>query len=135
MRLISRAALAFMTLVAAPVGAAQASTQIVNFRGGYSAGTVVISMSQRKLYYVLYDGRAVQYPVARIVRAPGSERDPGDYLEPTMADAAAVACAWSKLPPISSWPSNGVKLDWVGWVIGADTTRSFTTMPTRAWNC
>ena len=31
--------------------------------GGYSAGTVVIRTSERRLYYVLGDGRAVRYPV------------------------------------------------------------------------
>ena len=56
---------------ATPFGGAQASTHLVNFRAGYDAGTIVISMSQRKLYYVLDDGRAIQYPVA--VAKPGKE--------------------------------------------------------------
>jgi lipoprotein-anchoring transpeptidase ErfK/SrfK len=54
-----------------PLGGAQASTHVVAFRSSYDAGTIVISMSQRKLYYVLSDGRAIQYPVA--VAKPGKE--------------------------------------------------------------
>jgi lipoprotein-anchoring transpeptidase ErfK/SrfK len=111
MRLISRAAVAFMTLVAAPVGAAQASTQIVNFRAGYSAGTVVISMSQRKLYYVLYDGRAVQYPVA--VAKPGKEwlgaaRIQGKYYHPDWTPPAVVRQDHPGLPSLirGGAPSN-----------------------------
>jgi lipoprotein-anchoring transpeptidase ErfK/SrfK len=38
--------------------------EVVSFRDpGYSAGTIVIRTSQRRLYYVLGDGRALRYPV------------------------------------------------------------------------
>jgi lipoprotein-anchoring transpeptidase ErfK/SrfK len=37
--------------------------QVVSWQKGYGAGTVVISTSQRRLYYVLGNGRAVQYGV------------------------------------------------------------------------
>ena len=38
--------------------------EVVAFRdAGYSAGTVVIRTSERRLYYVLGDGRALRYPV------------------------------------------------------------------------
>jgi len=38
--------------------------EVVAFQdGGYSAGTVVIRTGERRLYYVLGDGRAVRYPV------------------------------------------------------------------------
>jgi lipoprotein-anchoring transpeptidase ErfK/SrfK len=64
------AALTLIASAAAP-SVAEASTNLVNFRAGYGPGTVVISMSQRKLYYVLDDARAIQYPVA--VAKPGKE--------------------------------------------------------------
>ncbi len=50
---------------------AEASNHIVNFHTSYNAGTIVISMSRRRLYYVLDDDKAVQYPVA--VAKPGKE--------------------------------------------------------------
>src|SRR3954469_1868546 len=37
--------------------------QVVAWRSGYAPGTVVISTSQRRLYYVLGSGQAVQYGV------------------------------------------------------------------------
>ncbi len=37
--------------------------QVVEWRKGYSPGTVVISTSQRRLYYVLGNGQAIQYGV------------------------------------------------------------------------
>lgn len=42
---------------------AQAREVVAFSDGGYSAGTVVIRTSERRLYYVLGDGRAVRYPV------------------------------------------------------------------------
>jgi lipoprotein-anchoring transpeptidase ErfK/SrfK len=36
----------------------------VAYKGGYSAGTVVVDQSQKKLYYVLGGGKAYAYPVA-----------------------------------------------------------------------
>jgi len=37
--------------------------QLVSWRSGYAPGTVVISTSQRRLYYVLGNGQAIQYGV------------------------------------------------------------------------
>ena len=37
--------------------------QVVPFRGGYSAGTIVVETNARRLYYVLGNGQAIQYPV------------------------------------------------------------------------
>ena len=37
--------------------------QLVAWRSGYAPGTVVISTSQRRLYYVLGHGQAIQYGV------------------------------------------------------------------------
>ena len=85
----------------APLGAAQASTHVVNYRSGYDAGTVIISMSQRKLYYVLDDGRAIQYPVA--VAKPGKEwmgatRIQGKYSRPDWTPPAVVKRDHPELP-------------------------------------
>lgn len=37
--------------------------QVVNWRKGYAPGTVVVSTSERRLYYVLGNGQAIQYGV------------------------------------------------------------------------
>jgi lipoprotein-anchoring transpeptidase ErfK/SrfK len=70
---VKAAALFCASLVglSAAIDAAQASTHLVSYRSSYSAGTIVISMSQRKLYYVLNDDKAIQDPVA--VAKPGKE--------------------------------------------------------------
>src|SRR3954452_12993945 len=42
---------------------AQARGDVVAFNGGYSAGTVVVKTNERRLYFVMGDGRAIRYPV------------------------------------------------------------------------
>ncbi len=59
MRRLVLALLALLTVSASD--GAQAG-QTVSF-GGYAAGSIVISTSQRQLYYVLGGGRAIRYPV------------------------------------------------------------------------
>jgi lipoprotein-anchoring transpeptidase ErfK/SrfK len=76
-----------------PMGPALANTHVVNFRSAYDAGTIVISMSQRKLYYILSDGTAIQYPVA--VAKPGKEwlgsaHIQGKYFRPDWTPPAVV---------------------------------------------
>lgn len=66
------ATLACGSLVAALASSgAEAHTQVVAYRSSYEAGTIVISMKERKLYLVVGDNRAIQYPVA--VAKPGKE--------------------------------------------------------------
>jgi lipoprotein-anchoring transpeptidase ErfK/SrfK len=79
--------------VATPLAAANANTHLVSYHSSYDAGTIVISMSQRKLYLVLDDGRAIQYPVA--VAKPGKEwlgsaRIQGKYSHPDWTPPAVV---------------------------------------------
>jgi lipoprotein-anchoring transpeptidase ErfK/SrfK len=45
--------------------------QLVEFNGRFAPGTVVVSTSERRLYYVLGDGRAIQYGIG--VGRPGFE--------------------------------------------------------------
>ena len=45
--------------------------QVVPFSGSYGAGTIVISTAQRRLYYTLGNGQAIQYAVG--VGRPGFE--------------------------------------------------------------
>jgi lipoprotein-anchoring transpeptidase ErfK/SrfK len=84
-----------------PIGSANANTHLVAFHSSYDAGTIVISMSQRKLYLVLDDGRAIQYPVA--VAKPGKEwlgpaRIQGKYFHPDWTPPAVVKHDHPELP-------------------------------------
>jgi lipoprotein-anchoring transpeptidase ErfK/SrfK len=57
-------ALASCVLAGLSVSTPTQAREVVAFRdGGYSAGTIVIRTSERRLYYVLGDGRALRYPV------------------------------------------------------------------------
>jgi lipoprotein-anchoring transpeptidase ErfK/SrfK len=40
------------------------SPSVVSYGGGYGKGSVVVDQSQKKLYYILGDGKAYAYPVA-----------------------------------------------------------------------
>ena len=64
--------------------------EVVPFENGVAPGSVVISVSQRKLYLVNGDGTAIRYPVA--VGKPGKQ-----WFGTASIDGKYVAPAWS--PP------------------------------------
>ena len=68
-RQLKTAALAVMVLVLAGLGTVLQAKEFVSFTGNYAPGTIIVVNSERKLYYVLGEGRAVVYPVA--VGKPG----------------------------------------------------------------
>ncbi len=97
--------------IAAPIGSAQAHNNVVTYRSSFNAGTIIISMSQRKLFYVLDDGKAIQYPVA--VAKPGKEwlgaaRIEGKYSHPDWTPPAVVKHDHPNLPNLirGGSPSN-----------------------------
>src|SRR3954463_15770442 len=67
---------------------AQARGDVVAFDGGYSAGTVVVKTNERRLYFVMGDGRAIRYPVG-VGKAgkqwAGTSRIDGKYIKPAWA--------------------------------------------------
>ena len=67
---LAAASLAAAIMTIAGLGHAQAR-ELVSVEGGYSAGTIVVRTSERRLYYMLGGGQAVRYPVA--VGRPGKE--------------------------------------------------------------
>ncbi len=80
-------------------GSAQAR-EIVNFSGA-SAGTIVVKSNERRLYYVLGDGRAIRYPVGvgkSGKRWSGSTMINGKYLRPAWSPPAEVKRDKPKLP-------------------------------------
>ncbi len=77
--------------LALAVGVATArAREVVPFADAVSPGSVVISVSQRKLYLVNGDGTAIRYPVA--VGKPGKQ-----WFGTAAIDGKYVAPAWS--PP------------------------------------
>jgi lipoprotein-anchoring transpeptidase ErfK/SrfK len=90
--------------------ASQASAREVVPFSGYSPGTIVVNTSQRRLYYVVDDGRAVRYPVG--VGKPGKQwfgqaRIDGKYRHPAWSPPAVVRRDNPKLPNVIPGGSPG----------------------------
>jgi lipoprotein-anchoring transpeptidase ErfK/SrfK len=89
-------------LVAA-LGSAEAA-QVVAFKDpGISAGTIVVRTSQRRLYYVMGDGRAIAYPVGVGMRSKqwtGTTRIDGKHLRPAWSPPAEVKRDKPSLPDV-----------------------------------
>ena len=70
---------------------------------GYYAGTIVIKTNERRLYYVLGDGRAVRYPVG-VGRSGkqwfGQSSITGKYLKPAWSPPADVKRDVPNLPDV-----------------------------------
>ena len=64
--------------------------EVVSYNGEYSAGTVVVRTAERRLYYVMGDGRAVRYRV-------GVGRAGKQWAGKTHIDGKHLSPAWS--PP------------------------------------
>ncbi len=60
---LAAAAVALAAMLAFPTAPALAG-KVVKFSSGHGAGTILIVNKDRKLYYVLGGGKAIQYPVA-----------------------------------------------------------------------
>ena len=89
-------------LVAA-FGAAEAR-EVVNFRDtSVSAGTVVVRTGERRLYYVMGDGRAIRYPVG-VGKAgkqwSGTARIDGKHIAPAWSPPAVVKRDKPSLPDV-----------------------------------
>ena len=94
MRQFGRALAGAALVVASVLGAAPVEArEVVAFRGDVSAGTVVVRTSERRLYYVLGDGRAIRYPVG-VGKAgkqwSGTTRIDGKYVKPDWAPPKEV---------------------------------------------
>jgi lipoprotein-anchoring transpeptidase ErfK/SrfK len=94
------AGMAFIALFgAAPVEA----REMVHFRGDVSPGTVVVRTGERRLYYVLGDGRAIRYPVGVGMASKqwtGTTRIDGKYLRPAWSPPREVKRDKPSLPDV-----------------------------------
>jgi lipoprotein-anchoring transpeptidase ErfK/SrfK len=91
-------------VVASVLGAAPVEArEVVAFRGDVSAGTVVVRTAERRLYYVLGDGRAIRYPVG-VGKAgkqwSGTTRIDGKYVRPAWSPPAVVKRDKPSLPDV-----------------------------------
>ena len=92
-------ALASVALLSPTPSSARA---VVSFRG-YSAGTIVVKTSQRQLYYVLGDGKAIRYPVGvgrAGMRWSGTVFVDGKYIKPAWEAPASIRKDYSRLPRV-----------------------------------
>ena len=97
--LAAAAAIAAATFSAVPV----AAREVVAFRGDVSAGTVVVRTHERRLYYVIGDGRAIRYPVG-VGKAgkqwSGTTRIDGKYVKPAWSPPKEVKRDKPSLPDV-----------------------------------
>jgi len=102
MRGIGLAAAAAVVAAAFNVAPAQAR-EVVAFRGDATAGTVVVRTGERRLYYVIGDGRAIRYPVG-VGKAgkqwAGTTRIDGKYVRPAWSPPAVVKRDKPSLPDV-----------------------------------
>ncbi len=83
MRKILLGTFAFLS-IAVLTPALSDAREIVPFKG-YSAGTIVIKTNERRLYYVVSDGKAIRYPVGvgkRGMAWAGTAHIDGKYINP-----------------------------------------------------
>ncbi len=77
--------------------------ETVNFRDAYSPGTIVVRTRERRLYYVLGDGRALRYTVG-VGRAgkqwSGVSYISGKHLRPAWSPPAEVRRDRPSLPDV-----------------------------------
>ncbi len=103
------AASAALLLAAITPQLAQAR-EIVGFSSDYSSGTVVVKTSERALYYVLGNGKAVRYPVG-VGRAgkqwTGTAFISGKQLRPAWSPPAEVKRDKPSLPNVIPGGSPG----------------------------
>jgi len=103
MRFVGVAALAAVVVATISPEAAQAR-EVVAFRDpGVSAGTVVVRTHERRLYYVLGDGRAIRYPVGVGMASKqwtGTTRIDGKYLRPAWSPPREVKRDKPSLPDV-----------------------------------
>ncbi|MEA2906335.1 MAG: hypothetical protein QOI12_3722 [Alphaproteobacteria bacterium] len=95
------AAAAFAAIIAIPPSAQ--AREVVAFNGDYSVGTIVVKTGERRLYYVVGNGRAIRYPVG-VGKAgkqwTGTARIDGKYIKPAWSPPADVKRDNPRLPAV-----------------------------------
>jgi len=98
------AGIALAAVSAAWFGTAPAQArEVVTFRDNISAGTVVVRTHERRLYYVLGDGKAIRYPVGVGMGGKqwsGTTRIDGKYIKPAWSPPKEVKRDKPSLPDV-----------------------------------
>lgn len=98
------ASLALAATAAAFLGTAPVEArEVVAFRDNVSAGTVVVRTHERRLYFVLGDGRAIRYPVGVGMGSKqwaGTTRIDGKYIKPAWSPPREVKRDKPSLPNV-----------------------------------
>jgi lipoprotein-anchoring transpeptidase ErfK/SrfK len=101
MRFAGVAALAAVMVSAVNATPAQARAVVAFRDAGVAAGTVIVRQHERRLYFVLGDGRAIRYPVG-VGRAgkqwAGTTRIDGKYVKPAWSPPREVKRDKPSLP-------------------------------------
>jgi lipoprotein-anchoring transpeptidase ErfK/SrfK len=94
---------AFGGLFAFAPRAALAHSDVVAVQGNYSAGTIVVHTSERRLYLMLGSGQALRYPVG-VGRAgmqwAGTSSINGKFVEPAWSPPASIRRENPRLPDV-----------------------------------
>jgi len=102
-KLLAAAALAAFVSFAVAPRPASARGEFVAVKDGYPVGTIVVRTSQRRLYLMLGDGRAIRYPVGvgRLgMQWSGTVAIDGKYVEPAWSPPASIKRAEPRLPDV-----------------------------------
>jgi lipoprotein-anchoring transpeptidase ErfK/SrfK len=102
---------AFVFLSAAVIAGSSADARETVRFSGFSAGTVVIKTSERRLYYVTGDGEAVRYRVGvgkGGMAWAGTTSIDGKYIRPAWSAPESIRKDYTKLPSVvpGGSPSN-----------------------------
>jgi lipoprotein-anchoring transpeptidase ErfK/SrfK len=108
MRLLSRGTFAFLSLaLLAP--SSSIARDIVNF-SGYSVGTIIVKTNERRLYYVIGEGKALRYPVG-VGKAgmawTGTAFIQGKYIKPAWSPPDMIKRENPRIPNVIPSDSPG----------------------------
>ncbi len=101
MHIIPFGTLALVSFVLLAPASADAR-KIVRF-SGYSEGTIVIKTNQRRLYFVIGEGKAIRYPVGvgrRGMAWQGTAYIDGKYIRPGWSAPESIRKDYSRLPAV-----------------------------------
>jgi lipoprotein-anchoring transpeptidase ErfK/SrfK len=90
--MIQRAVLSILTAVVLAASTSADAREVVRFEG-YSSGTIVIKTNERRLYYIMGEGKAIRYPVG-VGKAgmawSGTAVIDGKYIKPGWRAPASI---------------------------------------------
>jgi lipoprotein-anchoring transpeptidase ErfK/SrfK len=93
MRIASLTFAVLFALLLAPVAGPAGAEETVVFKGNYFPGTIVVKTSERRLYLVLGNGKALRYVVGvgkQGKQWSGQSRIVGKYLKPAWSATATI---------------------------------------------